>query len=415
MQCQLFNANRIVQRPYGDTIVASSPNMVLEFDFLYIQESREGPKYLLVVKDKFSGFTMLTPSVEADSDTAVIALLLWTALFGTAEIWVSDRGTHFKNKVMKALADALLLKQHHFTTPYCPWSNGSVERLNRTVLTIIRKLLSENNIPDKEWPSLVHLFMKIINETPSSARGNNSPRKLFTFLDTVSPLAQTAAAPVFRYLADDSTIRKLKLPADFDEYVVKLQSDLDTLHSNVFEHVKNNVKRRQGQRLLDSAVHIPNFAIGDLVLHADVQSKFRRKLLTNWTGPYRIVDTVNEFVFRLQDLLDPEVVIESHIMRMRNFVGQKIITNDLIDQIRYDRKQITYEKFVSLALTQGSFYLTVKWLGFSVNENSSETFESCYAHNPTMVIAYLHSIPKSADTHKYVSRLLKLCRQLDEL
>jgi hypothetical protein len=74
--------------------------------------------------------------------------------------------------------------------------------------------------------------------------------------------------------------------------VTRLQCDLDALHDNVFEHFKNNVERRQGH-----AVHIPNLAIGDLVL------KFRRKLLANWAGPYRIIDTVNDYVYKIQDLL----------------------------------------------------------------------------------------------------------------
>jgi hypothetical protein len=146
-----------------------------------------------------------------------------------------------------------------------------------------------------------------------------------------------------------------------------------------------------------------------------VQSHFRRKLRANWTGPFRIVDTINDYVFKIQDLLKPDVIIDAHIMRLRPFVGQRIVDNDLLDQIRYDRKEVTYESFAEIALIQGKYFLTVKWLGFSINENTSETFESCYAHNPDMVIAYLHSLKNSDSGYRYVSRLLKYCQDLDEL
>jgi hypothetical protein len=408
MQCQLFNANKSVPRPFGDTIVASKPNMVLEFDYLYIQESVDGFQYLLVIKDKFSGYTMLIPSKEADSSTAVVALLMWDSLFGVSgQTWVSDQGSHFKNRLVKAMSDALMLKEHHFTTAYCPWSNGSVERLNRTVLVIIRKLLSENHIPDIEWSRVVHLLMKIINETPSTARGGFTPRKLFTMLDTISPLAQTLHG------FDAPAARDLHVPPDFDVYVSQLQQDLDSLHDNVFLKVKRNVTVRQGKRLADKAVHITKFHVGDLVLRANVTSVFRRKLVATWTGPYRIVDTVNDWVFKLQDLLDPSKIVDVHIMRMRLFVGQSLVTDDLLEQIRYDRKEVTYEKFLSLSHKQGKFFLLTKWLGFSDTESTEETLESCYEHQPAMVLSYINALSSIDVGFAFVSRVLAFCRQLD--
>jgi hypothetical protein len=408
LQCQLFNANKTVLRPWGETLVAHKPNTILEYDYLYIQESVTAEKYLLVVKDKFSGFTILTPCGEADSETAVRSLLQWDYLFGTADTWVSDRGTHFKNKVMSRLADALGLSEHHFTTAYCPWSNGSVERLNRSVLAIIRKLMSENNIPDKEWPLVIHLINKIINETPSTSRGGFSPRQIFTGMTPKTPLNQT-----YFDLNSSGVPVDITQPVDMNNYVNTLLHDLDALHDNIFLRAKNNVELRRGKRLKNKAVHITNFQIGDFVLNARVENHFAKKLVGSWSGPYVIVDTVNDYVFKIRDLLYPEKIFEAHVMRLRLYKGQPILTNQLLDQIKYDRKQITYDKFLNVYLKQGKILITVKWLGFADEENTEETLESCYEHNPEMVLKYLSSLTSSQTKH-VVSRALAFCRALDE-
>jgi hypothetical protein len=43
---------------------------------------------------------------------------------------------------VKGLQDALRA-DHHFTTAYTPWANGTVERVGREVLRATRALLSE--------------------------------------------------------------------------------------------------------------------------------------------------------------------------------------------------------------------------------------------------------------------------------
>jgi hypothetical protein len=62
---------------------------------------------------------------------AVHALVDWYRSFGVAETHVSDKGSHFKNKVVVELNDILKTK-HHFTKAYLqrvmtPWRE-SIER-----------------------------------------------------------------------------------------------------------------------------------------------------------------------------------------------------------------------------------------------------------------------------------------------
>ncbi len=83
------------------------------------------------------------PCETADVDTTIRALTNWFAAFGTAPQWVSDRGPHFKNEVVRGLREATR-GFHYFTYAYCPWTNGTVEFVYRELLRVMRALVSES-------------------------------------------------------------------------------------------------------------------------------------------------------------------------------------------------------------------------------------------------------------------------------
>ncbi|OWZ02951.1 hypothetical protein PHMEG_00025404 [Phytophthora megakarya] len=83
---------------------------MLHFDYRTLPQGEDsGNKYILVLKDDFSGFVSC-----GRRRTQMPAL------------WVSDQGTHFKNQVIEELPKSVGAN-HHFTTASCPWANGTVE------------------------------------------------------------------------------------------------------------------------------------------------------------------------------------------------------------------------------------------------------------------------------------------------
>jgi transposase InsO family protein len=73
-----------------------------------------------------SGYLWLVPRRTADAAATVDALMRWFAVFWVVLIWISERGRHFKNEVVRRVQKELKAK-HHFTTANCPWSNGTIE------------------------------------------------------------------------------------------------------------------------------------------------------------------------------------------------------------------------------------------------------------------------------------------------
>jgi Integrase core domain/Integrase zinc binding domain len=109
-----------VLRPLGTQLHATKPNEILHFDFLYIGLSRNGKyQYLLLLKDDLSGYLWLMPCRTADAAATVDALMRWFEVFGVVLLWISDRGSHFKNEVVQRVQKELKAK-HHYTTANCP-------------------------------------------------------------------------------------------------------------------------------------------------------------------------------------------------------------------------------------------------------------------------------------------------------
>ena len=106
------------------------------------------------MKDDFSGFVTLTPCGSPDSLITTQALLDWRAMFGTPNTFVSDQGSYFIGEVMRTLVERLGV-DHHLTTAYIHYPNGSIEIVNKLILQAIRTLISELRWKKEDWESLI--------------------------------------------------------------------------------------------------------------------------------------------------------------------------------------------------------------------------------------------------------------------
>ncbi|KAH9141701.1 hypothetical protein AeRB84_014147, partial [Aphanomyces euteiches] len=93
----------------------------------------------------------------------------------------------FKNVAVKALAHKFKVK-HDFTLAYCPWRNGTVERMNRDILQVMRVMLREFRLAEHQWDYLLPIVQANLNQTPVPSLANKSPMELFTGLEPTTPL-----------------------------------------------------------------------------------------------------------------------------------------------------------------------------------------------------------------------------------
>ena len=186
LQCNQLKGGKTIPRPYGRTFIGKKPNEVISFDYLYMGKPASSCPhsytYIMVIKDTYSMYVMLIPCERATARNAVQALSKWIPLFGVPRALMSDRGSHFKNEVVRELCRAWNIPKHHFTLAYCPWSNGSVERVNRDIIGVAAALIAEQGSPYWHWPYYLDNIIDVLNSFRSDSLGGLCPRQMMTGL-----------------------------------------------------------------------------------------------------------------------------------------------------------------------------------------------------------------------------------------
>lgn len=79
---------------------------------------------------------------------------------------------------------------HHFSLPYFPWSNGTVEVVCRELSRTTRALLSELKRSQDKWPILFPILQRALNNKNLRRLGNRSPLTVLTGLPCSSKLVE---------------------------------------------------------------------------------------------------------------------------------------------------------------------------------------------------------------------------------
>ncbi|KAK5819272.1 hypothetical protein PVK06_024249 [Gossypium arboreum] len=117
-------------------------------DFMGPFISSFGNVYILLAVDYVSKWIEAKPT-RNDNAKTIVEFLKQTIFsrFGTPRALISDRGTHFCNKVMEALFSKYGV-HHRIATAYHPQTNGLVEVSNREIKSILEKTVRPNR---KDW------------------------------------------------------------------------------------------------------------------------------------------------------------------------------------------------------------------------------------------------------------------------
>ena len=107
--------------------------------------TKRNNKYIVTAMDYFTKW----PEARAleTADAKEIARFIYEDIIcrhGCPKKILSDRGSHFNNKLAKSLMEEFQIK-HNFSTPYHPKTNGLIERFNKTLCESLAKL---NSIED---------------------------------------------------------------------------------------------------------------------------------------------------------------------------------------------------------------------------------------------------------------------------
>ena len=107
-------------------------------DILKVPPSGTGKQYILVVQDYFLKWPLAFAMADQKADK-IVQLLKDNvfALVGPPTKLHSEQGRNFESRILSNLCTAFGVKKS-YTTPYHPMGDGLAERMNRSLLNLLR-------------------------------------------------------------------------------------------------------------------------------------------------------------------------------------------------------------------------------------------------------------------------------------
>ena len=153
-------------------IIATRPMELVHIDYLSIEapENSRSSKdiNILVITDHFTRYAQV--HITSSQKAHIVAKTLWEHFFvhyGFPEKILSDQGRNFESVLISELCELAQIKKLR-TTPYRPEGNGSCERFNRTLISML------GTLPDdfkSKWLHHIGTLVYAYNCTRSNATG----------------------------------------------------------------------------------------------------------------------------------------------------------------------------------------------------------------------------------------------------
>ena len=284
---------------------AGFPNERVNVDFCGPFGDRDlEVRYIMVVCDAFTKFTVAVPTKDMTAKTAVEVMYdRWINIFGAPYEIHSDRGASFTAAVWREFCERMGILRT-ITTSYRPQANGQVERSNRSILEMLRAMV----VDVSEWDSQVSHIAAAYNFTPHAVHGF-SPfylmfgRHPYSLLDVTMPTELNGP------------------PRPVSDVVRKSLDNLDRAHKIAREKLRAaaEVTRRFYNR--GCRLHVIEYDVGEQAWLRIDQIREFGKLTDKFHGPYYIVSKWNTGTYRIAraEGEPPKIV---HHDRMRKYLNR---------------------------------------------------------------------------------------------
>ena len=154
-----WRATQILQLIHADICGPLKPN------------SNSGKRYLITFIDDFSRkfwVYFLAEKAEAFVTFKIFKIHVEKETDSTIKCLRTDRGGEFMSQEFKNFFDNNGI-QRQLTAAYSSQQNGVVERKNRTIMNMVRSMLSSKKVPKTFWPEAVNWTMHVLNQSPMLA------------------------------------------------------------------------------------------------------------------------------------------------------------------------------------------------------------------------------------------------------
>lgn len=175
---------------------------VVHIDFIGQLPSANSKKYVMVIVDRLTGYTVLTPLSSLSADLVCESFERdFIRYFGCPAVLISDNASTFTGHVFQHFLTKHNIKWSPISAYYSA-SNGVAESKNRVLVHALRGLATKHRA---KWPSYLPLIQLYLNSTISCAT-NCVPQVLVTGLAARLPVDLVRPDPLAHEHVEDNAI-----------------------------------------------------------------------------------------------------------------------------------------------------------------------------------------------------------------
>ena len=209
--------------------------------------------------------------------------------FGCPKILVSDRGAHFLNSTIEAMTSRFQI-DHRKTTSYHPQTNGQTERVNGTLVTILRKTIRDSK---RDWDVKLTAALWAYRTT-FKVTTQATPFSLVYGIEATLPIefeVESLRVAVETRLTDSQSLRRR----------LTVLEELDESRRLSAQHIEAIQRRRK--IAFDKRHKKRTLRVGMLILLQDGRKKdFPGKFDAVWMGPYIVSEVFDNNSVQLTTL-----------------------------------------------------------------------------------------------------------------
>lgn len=267
--------------------------------------TERGNRFVLVITDHFTKYTLLIPLKDQRAETIADAFIEQVVTkHGVPKQLLTDRGTNFLSELMKELYSRLGIHKLN-TSPYHPQGDGQAERQIQTLINSLSIFCSPSQ---RDWDDLTSLVAMAYNASTHAAT-RETPNFLLYGRDLNLPGDLLRAEPTFSY-------------SETETYTEDLVSRLQ----EAFQIVKANLELAGGRAKFqrDKTAKAKDFSVGERVyLFTPAISKGKVRKLTNFSQPYRIIGRNGPVNYTLRSCENARKIVHAHADRIHRIADRR--------------------------------------------------------------------------------------------
>ena len=252
------------------TITTVAPMEMVAIDYLHLETASGGYQYILLIVDHFTRFAQ-GYATKTKSGTAAAKHLYGDFIlrFGIPSKILHDQGREFENHLFTELEKLCEISKRR-TTPYHPQTNGCVERMNSTLLSMLRTLPEDRK---SKWPESINKVLHAYNCTVHDSTGFSPHFLMF---------GREPKIPIDLILGEEAVD-----PVSHTEFAKKWEMQMKEAYS--LAQQKSGARKNKDKERRMRKTTLDALSVGDRVLVKNVQTGGPGKLRSFWEQDIYVV------------------------------------------------------------------------------------------------------------------------------